>query len=55
MAGLVSLLVGYGLMTRALRYVDFYAFTNQPIVAERPAAALPSEAQEGDSDDDANS
>jgi len=34
-AGLVSLLAGYAMLVKALRYLDFYTFTGQPIKAER--------------------
>ncbi len=33
-AGLISLLAGYTMLVRALKYLDFYTFTGQPIVAE---------------------
>ncbi len=41
MAGLVSRLVGYAFLTRALRYLDDYTFTGQPIVTEKEAREAP--------------
>jgi hypothetical protein len=35
MASLISLLVGYALLTRSLEHLDYYVFTSQPITAER--------------------
>ena len=36
LASLISLLVGYGLLARASRNLDYYVFTGQPIAADVP-------------------